>query len=109
MAVEIANVVHAMGMLNLQVAPEIVRGAGIASIVRNGVGDYAISTDIPLDINQGIGLSTLVEGGGQVNVNIQDFAGTGPRNIQLVALNAAGAGADLGFVQIVLFRLPQQT
>lgn len=108
MSVEIANVVHALAYLNLANPPSIERGSGVTSIVRNGVGDYEISTDPPLDITEGIGITTLVEGGGQVNVNIRDYSSFQPRNIQLFCLNASGVAADLGFTQLVLFRLPQQ-
>lgn len=106
MSVEIANVVHAMGYLNLQVNPTIERGSGLKSIVRVGLGDYEVETDIPLNITEGLGFTTLIEGAGQVNVNIRDYGSFAPRNIQLFCLNGSGAAADLGFVQLVLFRLP---
>ena len=109
MPVEIANVIHAMAYLNLQVGPTVERGSGITEIVRVGVGDYELATSIPLNITEGIGLTTLVEGAGQVNVNIRDFSSFGPRNIQLFCLNGSGVAADLGFVQLLLMRLPTQT
>jgi hypothetical protein len=110
MAAEIANIVHALAVLNLNNPPSVIRGSGIpvtGGVTRLGVGVYEVAADPPLDITEGMGVATPIEGTGQVSVSVRDHSTFGPGNILVSTFSAAGAPADNGATALVLYRFPQ--
>ena len=109
MAVEIANVVHALAILDLNNPPSIMRGSGIASVTRLGVGVYEVAADPPLNITEGIAQVTPIEGAGPiVTASIRDHGTFTPGNILISTFTNAGVAADIGGVNLTLMRIPQQ-
>lgn len=111
MAIETANLVHALANLNLNNPPSVVFAEGIDTVLginRIGAGEYEVAAVPPLDILQGVGQATLQSGvAGAVTVRVRDLS-LGPRNILIQTFDMAGAPADLGRCALTLFRYPTQ-
>lgn len=109
MAVELANVVHAIATLNLaNVADDllIVKTAGVKAATRASAGVYSLELDVPLDIGDGIAVIQHAAANSRiVSVQIQALSG-GPANVEIRAFTDAGVAADTGEAYLVVYRYP---
>lgn len=119
MSLEIANKLHAVCTFNAVNPPAIVRGDGINSVTRTGVGTYtcrlntepgglkstggATTTDLDWFITTNILQNAPLSGVVAVQAVV---SAADPRDVLLTLINAAGAPADNAQIQIALWRLP---
>lgn len=107
MSVEIANVVHALARLALNNPPVITEAFGIIAVNRLSTGNYELTTSIPIDIQQGIGICQPAAGAAAMtSVRVRDYGSFGPGNILVQTFDAAGAAVEGGNCVVALFRFP---
>lgn len=109
MSVEIANNVHAMGLLFLANPPLIGKNNGFTpnSLTRLSAGVYRLALVDPLDVfGGGIIVMPAADTARMVSARFRNFADEGPDNILINSFDAAGAAADIGEVFAIVYRYP---
>lgn len=76
-------------------AGNLVAGANIASVVRNGPGDYTVNLGTAIDRSECVAHVTL-EGTGDGSIS-DDFASATDTSRQILGFDTAGAAADQAF------------
>lgn len=110
MAIEIANVVHAIATLNLANVADsalITKASGIRAAHRVSAGVYTVTPDEPLD--QGAGVAIIVNGNltsRTVSAQVALISVEGDDNILINTFTDAGVAGDIGVAYLVLLRYP---
>lgn len=112
MSVEIANVLHAMAFLNLanvDPADILVKGFGIASVVRAAQGVYAVTLQVPLDFDGGIAVIQHAAATSRIVVaQLQPLADRPDgNNLQINGYApTTGLASDTGEAYLMVYRYP---
>lgn len=107
---EIANVVHAMAVLDLSdvsAAAMLVKGVGIASVARTSAGVFTVTMVEQVDI---LGAVVHITHGAAtariVVAQLQSLASAGTDNIQINGFTDAGVAGDTGIAYLTVLRFP---
>jgi len=117
MSVENPNWLSAFGLLQLQVAPIVVRGSGILGVERVAQGSYRVilaeklTYDPANDIIDGVARPSMVilpSVGAYATALIYTPLAAFPGDVQILLRDAAGALVDDGTVYLTCNRFPTQ-